>query len=611
MTPASAEETIQRLILSLSELEQLSASIISGRGNFSVSSQMHLRVIMNTLQVTQGAILRFHPTQRQLVIESTINVKDESLMISVELDTIPLMLQFPIIDLSRPPLALEPFLSGIQPQLQSLGANLWAVLKVQDEFLGIISLGPFLAGIEMEDWSHGLFRVLANQTAISMVHSRLLDEVRADKFHLFLLSDMTAQICQRLDTGILAEEVVDDAVTLLDAGAGCLMLIDPLTQQLEMKSHFALDGILTEPPPQKQGGEWARERVGEGLEHASTRSLLSLLNDVTTGGKTLVCNDEETAALFGRTNLIAVPIFGREILGVLVVCDKKRKSGTILNFTSEDGLLLEAFAHQVGVAMENAQLYQEALERRRLQAEMDEAAKIQAKLLPEGPPGMPGYEVAALSIPRGGVGGDYFDYIREPNGAWGFAIADVSGKGMQAALLMATLRAGLRSEVSRRKDLPSMAMELNSFLCESSTKDAYATLFYAQLQPETGVLTSINAGHNYPLVVRQDGSSKWLEKGGLVLGMYPDDMLKQIWEYEQETTQLYCGDTVLFYTDGVTETLDINDEMYGEERLAENANRLRHATANEICTAIYTSVLDFQGEAQQFDDLTLIVLKRK
>ncbi|MBI1924960.1 serine/threonine-protein phosphatase [Candidatus Poribacteria bacterium] len=156
-----------------------------------------------------------------------------------------------------------------------------------------------------------------------------------------------------------------------------------------------------------------------------------------------------------------------------------------------------------------------------------------------------------------------------------------------------------------------MATELNSFLYESSTKDTYATLFYAQLQPETSALTSINAGHNYPLVVRQDGSSKWLEKGGLVLGMYPDDMLMQIWEYEQETTQLCCGDTVLFYTDGVTETLNINDDMYGEERLVEKANRMPHATANEICTAIYTSVLDFQGEAQQFDDLTLIVLKRK
>ena len=152
---------------------------------------------------------------------------------------------------------------------------------------------------------------------------------------------------------------------------------------------------------------------------------------------------------------------------MLVVCDKVGRENVSLDFADEDQILLEAFANQIGVAIENARLYQEALEKRRLQAEMEEAAKIQAHLLPKMHPDIPGYEVAGLSIPHhDGVGGDYFDYIRKLDGAWGFAIAEVSGNGMQAALLMVMLRTGLRSEVARQTDLLAMAMALNTLLYE-------------------------------------------------------------------------------------------------------------------------------------------------
>ena len=609
MQSDSAEETLQRLTFSLSELEQLGETIVSGRGNFSVSSKTYLRVILGTLGVTRGAILRFHPIENHLTIETSINVVDESLVIPVIPDDVAIILQASIIDVSQPPHSLKPFLDGIQPQLQILGANLWATLKIREEFLGIISLGAFFNSREMDDWDRGILNVLANQTSIAIAYSRLMDEIRADKFRFVLLSDITTEIGKLLDAEHLEEEVVNHAVSLLDASAGCLMLINPLTQRLEMKSHFALDSrfnselkdlsIALKPDP-------SDDEAGQAVH-----PVLSILREVTTKRKTLIHNDEEAAPLLHRKNLMAAPIFGREILGVLVACDKEGRGGITLDFTSEDEFLLEAFANQAGVAIENARLYQEALERRRLQAEMEEAATIQKNLLPEAPPEIPGYEVAGICIPHGGVGGDYYDYIPEPNGRWGLAIADVSGKGMQAALLMATLRAGLLSEVARRKDLPSMAITLNSLLCESSTMDKFATFCYAQLHPETGILTSINAAHNYPMVIRSDGSLKRLEKGGVMLGMFPDDMIHQVSTYEQETSQLNSGDIVLFYTDGVTETLNPNDELYGEERLEKITKQLRGSNANEICTAIHNAVLEFQGEAQQFDDLTLMVLKKK
>ena len=431
----------------------------------------------------------------------------------------------------------------------------------------------------------------------------LIEQMNTAKFRLFLLADTTAQITRLLDTEQLTEEVVPHAISLLDADAGCLMLIEKSTERLEMKGHFAFES--------QHLPELNTISIPLDAEPAA-HPAFEILREVVNQGITHIHNDPKIAAHFDRRNLIATPVFGREILGVLVVCDKQGRGGTTPKFTDEDQILLEAFGAQAGIAIENARLYQEAIERQRLQTEMEEAAKIVETLLPDKPPEIPGYDIAGLSIPRrDGVGGDYFDYIPEPDGSWGLAIADVCGKGIQAALLMATLRAGLRLEVVKQQDLQAVAMALNSLIIESSPIDRYVTCFYARLQPDTGTLTSINAGHCFPMVIRSDGRVKRLKAGGLIVGMYPEDMLLEIEEYSVEITQLFSGDVVLLYTDGVTEATNIDGEEYGEARLETLVLQERQKNVNEICSAIYNAVIDFQGDAPQFDDLTLMVVKNK
>ena len=603
MQSVSAEETIQRLIFSLSEIEQLGETIISGRGNFNVSSRTYLRIIHGTLQVNSCAILLFQPTENCLTVEAAINVKDESLSIPVADDDIAAILESSSIDPSSPPPALDSFFNQIQPQLELLGAHLWAPLKIRDEFLGVISLGSFRMQDDLEVWNRELLPVLANQVSVAIAYSRLLDKTRAEQFRLFMLSDTATQICKSLDTEAVQEEVVTHAITLLDASAGGLLLINPVTQRLEMKSIFTLE-------PQADT-ELENLSIPLQTDQDAPSALSPLAQIAAPEGETLISNNGGNGVLLGRRNLMAVPMRGREdTLGVLIVADKEGRGGATLDFTNEDQVLLEAFANQAGVAIENAQLYQEALEGRQLQAEMEEAAKIQQNLIPDALPEISGYEATGLYFPRGGVGGDYYDCLPDADGTWGLAIADVSGKGMQAALLMATLRAGLHSEVTRKADLPSMAEALNSLLYASSTDGKFATFFYAQLHPEKDQITSVNAGHNYPLVIRSEGGCDELEKGGVMLGMFPNDVLAQISEYEQETTQLGSGDIVLFYTDGVTETVNLDGELYGEERLEEVATRVKRENVNQICQAIYDDVIAFQGEAQQFDDLTMMVLKK-
>lgn len=625
MNPNSAEETIQRLIFSLSELEQLGKTLSSGHSNFNVSSKTYLRITLGTLQVTRGAILRFHPTGQHLTVV-TSTPEGVFSPIAVEPDEVAGLLQLPFIESTCPPASLEGFFSRSTQLACSMEASLWIPLKIHDEFLGMICLGRFLGRAELETWEKELLTTLAHQISIAIAYSQMVEGIQSEKFRLFMLAESAPLICQLLEPEAAAEQVVNQAVSLLDANAGGLMLVHPQRRELEMRYAFP-ETVIPSDSAQENGKTLVipLDDVKVSDSENTAQTALEVLADVVKDGKTFHC-PPEADTLFGGKNLMAVPIQGRDgdILGVLIVGDKEERGGRITPFTDEDAILLDSFAKQAGVAIENAHLHQEALEARQLQAEMEEARKIQENLIPDTLPDIPGYEVAGHYEPRGPVGGDYFDCIALAPGGWGLAIADVSGKGMQAALLMATLRAGLLSELSggdariegepadMKKDLIDMALTLNSLLYVSGTEEKYATFFYGHLNPETDVLTTLNAGHNPPLIVRSDGTCAWLgeDVGGLPLGMFPNDMVPLIAEYEAEQVKLASGDVVIFYTDGVTETVNVDDEYYEEERLEQDTKACHDTGASHICKNLYDTVMAFQGEADQFDDLTLLVLRK-
>ncbi len=650
-TQSTAEQTMERLIFSLSELENLGQTLISGHTNFNHSSKTYLRITLGTLQIRRGAILRYHSTQQNLDVVAV--TPDEVFPpIPVEPDELTALLQHAFIENDAPPDPLKPFFDRSPKLAEVIDIHLWVPLKIQDEFLGMIGLGKFLARDTLEAWEKELLTTLAHQISIAIAYSQMVEGIQSEKFRLFMLAESAPQICQLLQPEEAAEQVVHQAVSLLDANAGALMLTNTDQQELEM--HYAFPETLLEPTAEPDSGNGRRIPYGEETSNKmeseyteanvepetdltnrkeNLKTSVDMLKSVVTEGLPGHCLPESDT-LFGGRNLMAVPIPGRDgdILGILVVGDKEERGGRITAFTDEDVILLDSFAKQAGVAIENAHLHQEALEARQLQAEMEEARKIQENLIPDMLPDIPGYEVAGHYEPRGPVGGDYYDCIALPTGRWGLAIADVSGKGMQAALLMATLRAGLISELSRVKnialenveqdastqgplyaEIADMAMTLNSLLYASGTEEKYATFFYSHLNPETDILTTLNAGHNPPLLVRKDGTYKWLgeEVGGIPLGMFPNDMVSSIAEYEAEHVELMSGDVVVYYTDGVTETVNVEDDYYDEERLVEASIACKDEDADGIRAALHKAVMDFQGEADQFDDLTLLILRKK
>ena len=624
-TPSPAEQTMERLIFSLSELEHLGQTLISGHGNFNHSSKTYLRITLGTLQVRCGVILRYHTTGQNLDVVAAIPAAEFS-PILVEPDELEALLKHPFIEDAAPPASLKQFFARNTELSETIDIGLWVPLKIQDELLGMIGLGTFLAGDALEAWEKELLTTLANQISIAIAYSQMVEGIQSEKFRLFMLAESAPQICQLLQPEAAAEQVVHQAVSLLDANVGALMLAKAERQELEM--HYAFPEDLVENGAGRDNENGLVISYREDVPVSQEETSVEVLKSVVREGMPGHCLPKFDT-LFGGKNLMAVPIPGRDgdILGVLVVGDKEERGGRIAPFTDEDVILLDSFAKQGGVAIENAQLHQEALEARELQAEMQEAQKIQENLIPEMLPDIPGYEVAGHYEPRGPVGGDYYDCISLPTGDWGLAIADVSGKGMQAALLMATLRAGLISELSRAgnaaedaltqaalyAEIIEMAMTLNSLLYASGTEEKYATFFYSHLNPETGVLTTLNAGHNPPLLIRKDGTYKWLgeDVGGIPLGMFPNDMVPGIAEYQAECVELASGDVIIYYTDGVTETVNVEDDYYEEERLVEASKACKDENAEAIRKYLHSAVMEFQGEADQFDDLTLLILRKQ
>ena len=240
-----------------------------------------------------------------------------------------------------------------------------------------------------------------------------------------------------------------------------------------------------------------------------------------------------------------------------------------------------------------------------LENELDIASKIQQSILPGQFPTPPGFQVFANMEPARNVGGDFYDVIRLENGRMGLAIADVSGKGVPAALFMMSSRTLLKGTAIGGADPAEVLTQVNDLLCEQNEAAMFVTVLYAVYDPERGEFTYACGGHDPPLVVHADGSSTSLPlTGGLALGVAPG------FQYGQRTVPVAPGDTLVLYTDGVTEAMNSGNEQFGLERLREIFSGAPPKSVREAIDWIFAAVSDFAGDAPQFDDVTCLAVHR-
>jgi sigma-B regulation protein RsbU (phosphoserine phosphatase) len=279
-------------------------------------------------------------------------------------------------------------------------------------------------------------------------------------------------------------------------------------------------------------------------------------------------------------------------------------------YSNTDLRLLQSVATQTGLALENSQLSariaSEIAQRERLNREVEIAREVQERLFPQDHPTVMGLDYCGACRPALGVGGDYYDFLLLPNENFGIAIGDVSGKGISAALLMASLQASLRGQaVQGTDDLANLMSNVNRLVYDASAENRYATFFYAQYKPQSRTLSYVNAGHNPPMIFRQkDG--EWeilrLEEGGCVVGLLPN------FPYVQASVTLQPGDLFLGFTDGISEAMNPVDEEWGEEAMMEEAKSRYGMTAADLLASLVKAADEFANGAKQHDDMTLIVV---
>jgi sigma-B regulation protein RsbU (phosphoserine phosphatase) len=305
---------------------------------------------------------------------------------------------------------------------------------------------------------------------------------------------------------------------------------------------------------------------------------------------------------FQTRTMLSMPLRDRKgkIIGVFQILNKHDGA-----FSKEDENFLEAFSVHAALAIENARLHQDIVEKEKIEKELEIAGTIQRRLLPKELPKIPGYEVDAVARPTRLVGGDYYDFFPLNSGQMVLVIADVSGKGVPAALLVSTLHASLHAYVEGVNDLSRLVGRLNKVVHENTEAERYITLFIGILDSQTGNLTYVNAGHCFPYLFRPANSSvSLLASTGLPLGMF------EAADFQKESVTLAPSDFLVLYTDGVTEAMNHSFEEYGETRFKQALSGFKDMTASGFVGGIVAEVERFVSGEPQSDDLTLLVLKR-
>lgn len=310
----------------------------------------------------------------------------------------------------------------------------------------------------------------------------------------------------------------------------------------------------------------------------------------------------QSIMLSGIRSVMAVPLAIEGKISGMIYVDS---SFGVKRFTESDLQLLTLIAGVAAIRIENARLLEVQQERKRLANELSVATEIQLRLHPSTPPSLPGYDLMGVSFPCYEVGGDYYDFIERRDGRVVIALGDVSGKGMGAALLMSSLHAAVRAQATTRLSPAEVVQQINLYIYDNTPSNRYVTFFYSELDPRTHQLTYINAGHNSPILVRASGEVTRLDVGGFPVGITPDG------EYREGWVQLEPGDVLVIYSDGVTESLNEQEDEFGEARLIEVVRQHRNRTAAGIRDRIDEALSRFVGKAKSVDDLTLVILKRE
>jgi len=415
-----------------------------------------------------------------------------------------------------------------------------------------------------------------------------LPELTGGRFALLYRLSQTFNASLDLDE--VLDRVMDEVITATKAERGFVTLSE-LEGGLVFRSARGMDHrTINEPQFQISRGV---------VEEVAQNGIAVLTNDAQLDER---FSQRQSVMSLGLRSILCAPLKLKDrILGVIYV-DNRFRAGI---FTKTDLELLSAIASSAAIAIENARLYQVAIEKGRMERELQMAFQVQSSLIPKENPHFPNWEFAAYWQPAREVAGDYFDFIQKENGKLGLVIADVTDKGMPAALFMALTRSIVRASFNQSKSPASAIKMANRLICTDSTSDMPVTLFLCQFDPVQEEIIYVNAGHNPPLHFHCDlDKFSELKRTGMALGVESQT------KYSQNIQVVNTGDFIVFYTDGVIDATTPENEEFGQERFLQILHKHRSDPPGKMISAVKESIKDFISSNAPYDDITMVIVRK-
>ena len=414
-----------------------------------------------------------------------------------------------------------------------------------------------------------------------------VEQLRRAVEELSGIVEATKRLNSTLDLAELINIILQIATRQTGADRGTVFLVDRARDEIWSLVGLGLEQQEIRLPASKGIAGWV-------ASHGETVNLSDAYQDPRF--------EPDVDRRFGyhTRGLLSLPIHNKdgEIIGVLQLLNKRAGE-----FTPGDESFLRALSDHVALALENAQLHRERLAKQRMERDLALARSIQEGLLPESPPQLEGFQIAVSHRSSQMVGGDYYDFVPMGPDTMLAVVADVEGKGVASALVMANLQATLRALVPHVHALERLMVTINRMILEDTRAKKYLSMFVGLLDQRHRALHYINCGHVPPVVVRAAGDVVLLEEGGMVVGLFPDVT------YRRGIVQLASGDIVVACTDGITEAMNAHHDEYGRDRLRDAVRRRQNLPAPQIVESILDEVEQFSRGGDHDDDRVLMVLK--
>lgn len=433
----------------------------------------------------------------------------------------------------------------------------------------------------------GLLRLQATLVSVTLRDTELLASTRQTLNKLSILVEASKALSSTLDLSELLSRILDVAKSQADAERGTLFLVDEKSAEIWSLIAHGLEKQEIRLP------------LGKGIAgHVAKSGEIVNIPDAYADPRFNPEVDRQTG--YHTRNILCLPMHNKagKVIAALQLLNKRTGS-----FTDDDVDFLMTLSGHMALALENAQLHQQILDKERMEKELALARGIQRSLLPETAPLVEGFDIALLNEPCYAVGGDYYDFLSLGPRTILVVVADVEGKGVSSALVMSNLQATLRALVLHLHSLNEIAEALNRMMWNDTRAEKYLSLFMGLIDVRRKAIHYINCGHVPPVVVRPNHEPIQLTEGGMVVGLFENP------PYERGQKKFESGDVLVLCTDGITESMDAHHEEFGSERLIECVSKNADKNAAEIVEAVNGEVTRFSRHGTHIDDKVMIAIK--